>query len=57
MLMSSNVGCFSVLLFLKLISECGFVGHRFDEDTPIAETVSGSASEVDVINQLACLNF
>jgi hypothetical protein len=26
---------------------CGFVGHRFDEDTPIAETVSGSTAEVD----------
>ena len=26
-----------------------FVGHRFDEDTPIAETVRGSTSEVDGI--------
>ena len=25
--------------------ERAFVGHRFDEDTPIAETVSGSMSE------------
>ena len=24
-----------------------FVGHRFDEDTPIAETVSAFTSEVD----------
>ena len=32
---------------LKLIFEHGFVGHRFDEDTPIAETVRGSKSEVD----------
>ena len=25
-----------------------FVGHRFDEETPIAETVRGPTSEVDV---------
>jgi hypothetical protein len=27
--------------------DCGFAGHRFDENTSIAETVSGSTSEVD----------
>ena len=31
------------------------VGHRFDQDTPIAETVRGYTS--DGINQLICLNL
>ena len=29
--------------------ERAFVGHRFDKETPIAETVRGSKSEVDGI--------
>ena len=37
----------SVRCLLKLMFKRGFVGHRFDEDTPIAETVRRSSSEVD----------
>lgn len=35
------------------------IGHRFDQDTPIAETVRGSMFEVDDgwCNQLTCLNL
>ena len=48
MLMFCNVGLFVFrTASLKLIFERGFVGHRFDEDTPISETVRGSMSEVD----------
>ena len=39
----------SVLHLLKLMFERAFIGHRFDEDTPIAETVCGSMSQVDGI--------
>ena len=39
----------SVLCLLKLMFERAFVGHRFDEDTPIAETVRGSMSQVDCV--------
>jgi hypothetical protein len=44
--MFCNVG---LLVFRTTSFEANiwFVGHRFDEDTPIAETVSGSTSEVD----------
>ena len=43
MLMFCNVGflIFCTAFFLKLMFDGAFVGHRFDEDTPIAETVSG----------------
>jgi hypothetical protein len=48
MLMFCNVGLFVFrTASLKLMFEFGFVGHRFDENTSIAETVSGSTSEVD----------
>ena len=50
MLMFCNVG---LLVFctapLKLMFERAFVGHRFDKETPIAETVRGFTSEVDGI--------
>ena len=48
MLMFCNVGL--LVRLLKLMFERGFVGHRFDEDTPIAETVRGSTSEDGVIS-------
>ena len=34
-----------------------FVGHRFDQDIPIAETVRGYTSDIDSIRWLSCLNF
>ena len=37
--------------------ERAFVGHRFDQDTPIAETVRGYTSDVDGKNQLTSLNL
>ena len=49
MLMFCNVGFKLLLRLLELMSEPAFVGHRFDKDTPIAETVRGSISEVDGI--------
>ena len=57
MLMFCNVGLLVFLILrpvvvsrrLKLMFERAFVGHRFDNDTPIAETVRGSTSEVDLL--------
>ena len=56
-LMFCNVGLLVFLILrpvvvsrlLKLMLERAFVGHRFDNDTPIAETVRGSTSEVDLL--------
>ena len=48
MLMFCNVGLFVFrTTSFEAKVECGFVGHRFDENTSIAETVSVSTSEVD----------
>ena len=58
MLMFYNVGLWvSVLRISSLKFERAFVGHRFDQDTPIAETVRGYTSDVDGKNQLTSLNL
>ena len=34
-----------------------FVGHRFDQDTLVAEAVRGYTPDVDRVNHLTCLNL
>ena len=51
MLMFCSVGLLvSVLRLSSLMFERAFVGHRFDQDTPIAETVRGYTSDIDSIS-------
>ena len=51
MLMFCSVGLWvSVLRLSSLMSERAFVGHRFDQDAPIAETVRGYTSDIDSIS-------
>ena len=38
-----------------MFDRAAIVGHRFDKDTPISETVRGFTSEVDGITSLTCL--
>ena len=40
----------SVLRLSSLMFERAFVGHRFDQDTPISETVRGYTSDIDSIS-------
>ena len=51
MLMFCSVGLWvSVLRLSSLMFERAFVGHRFDQDIPIAETVRGYTSDIDSIS-------
>ena len=45
MLMFCNVGLLVFSYCVLKLMLTAFIGHRFDEDTPIAETVRGSTSE------------